>query len=284
MIELRAGRLRCELHPELGGAVGGLWLDGEPVLRSLPAAQLQSARQSACYPLVPFSNRVAHATVQWQGTQLPLVRNDGDAPHAIHGVGWQRPWSVLDSDATSAMLAYEHRADGGWPFAFDCSHTYRLVPGALEMTLALTNQSGQAAPAGLGWHPWFPKREGSRIAFAARGRWEMGEDKLPTVRRPSQGLDVDCATLDVDHCHDGWNGVAELRDTRMRVRVRSGLSRLVVYTHPGRGDIAIEPVSHVSNAVHLYAQGAAAADLGLAVLQPGESMIAQMSVEVEPLP
>ena len=230
---------------------------------------------------MPFSNRVGHATSEWQGTQLPLVRNNGDEPHAIHGVGWQRPWTVLDSDATSAMLSYEHRADAGWPFAFDCSHTLRLTPQALEMTLALTNQSSQPAPAGLGWHPWFPKREGSRLAFTATGRWEMGPDKLPTVRKPSTGIDADCASIDVDHCHDGWNGVAELRDTLLCVRVRSGLSRLVVFTHPSRGDIAIEPVSHVNNAVHLYAQGASATDLGLAILQPGESVIAQMSIEVE---
>ncbi|HEX2547992.1 MAG TPA: aldose 1-epimerase [Ramlibacter sp.] len=281
MIELRAGALRCELLPELGGCVAGMWLDSQPVLRSQPAAQLQSARQSACYPLVPFSNRVGHATVQWQGTQLPLVRNNGDEPHAIHGMGWQRPWTVLDSDATSAMFSYEHRGDGGWPFAFDCSHTYRLTAERLDMTLALTNQSGQATPAGLGWHPWFPKRPGSRIAFTATGRWEMGEDKLPTVRRPSSGIDAECAGLDVDHCHDGWTGLVELRDAQLCVRVRSGLSRLVVFTHHGRNDIAIEPVSHVNNAVQLHAQGTPAAELGLVILQPGESMIAQMSIEVE---
>lgn len=284
MIELRAGRLRCELHPELGSAIGGLWLDGQPVLRSTPGAQLQFARQSGCYPLVPFSNRVGQATIEWQGTQLPLVRNNGDEPHAIHGVGWQRAWTVLDSDATSAMLSYEHRPDAGWPFAFDCSHTLRLKPQALEMTLALTNQSRQAAPAGLGWHPWFPKREGSRLAFGATGRWEMGPDKLPTVRKVSTGISADCASLDVDHCHDGWNGVAELTDAVMRVRVRSGLSRLVVFTQPARSDIAIEPVSHVNNAIQRVAQGAAAPDLGLAILQPGESLIAQMAIEVEAAP
>jgi aldose 1-epimerase len=282
MIELRAGPLRCEVHPELGGAIAGLWWQDQPVLRSLPAAQLRSARQAGCYPLVPFSNRIGHATIEWQGTQLPLVRNNGDEPHAIHGVGWQRPWSVLDADETTAMLSYEHRADASWPFAFDCSHTLRLDAGRLELTLALTNQSPQPAPAGLGWHPWFPKRAGSHVSFAAGGRWEMGEDKLPTVRKASPGLDVDSATLDIDHCFDGWHGLAELRDAVLRVRVRSNLSRLVVFTQPAREEIAIEPVSHVNNAVHLYAQGAPAPDLGLQVLQPGESMMAQMTIEVEP--
>ena len=280
-MELLAGTLRCEVEPGLGGCVAGLWLEGEPVLRSTPAAQLASARQSGSYPLVPFSNRVAHAALQWQGTQHPLVRNNGDEPHAIHGVGWQRPWSVLDSGDNFAMLAYEHRPDSAWPFAFDCSQTLRVSPGALELTLSLTNQSDRPAPAGLGWHPYFVKRPHSRIAFAATGRWEMGPDKLPTVRRDSRGLDADCGSLDVDHCYDGWDGVAHLRDEKMHVRIASNLSRLVVFTNGTRDFVAIEPVSHVNNAVNLHAAGQPAEALGLVILKPGESMTAQMSIQVE---
>ena len=281
MIRLQAGALCCELLPELGGCIAAFRHGPDAILRSPPAAQIASARQSGGFPLVPFSNRIGHATVVWQGTQLPLVRNDGDEPHAIHGVGWQRPWAVLDEDATSAVLSYEHRADASWPFAFDASHSLRLTPGALQMTLALTNQSGQPAPAGLGWQPCFVKRPGSRLAFHAAGRWEMGEDKLPTERRALSGLDADAATLAVDHCFDGWDGVAQLRDPRFTVRIESDLQRLVVFTTPERDFLAIEPVSHVNNAVHLYAQGAPATDLGLAVLQPGETMVAQMSITVE---
>lgn len=281
MIELRSGALRCELMPELGGCIAGFWLDDVPVLRSTPAAQLQSARQSGCYPLVPFSNRIGQATLVWQGTQHPLVRNDGDEPHAIHGVGWQRPWEVLDADERSAMLAYEHRPDASWPFEFDCSQAFRLSEDSLELTLALTNQSAQPAPVGLGWHPWFPKRPDSHLAFRASGRWEMGPDKLPTTRAPSTGIDADCVRLDVDHCYDGWDGQAELRDGMLRVRLESNLQRLVAFTNPAREYVAVEPVSHVNNAVHLYASGAAATELGLVVLQPGESMMAQLAITVE---
>src|SRR5690606_21065580 len=167
----------------------------------------------------------------------------------------QRPWTVLESDDTSAMLSYEHRPDASWPFAFDCSQTFRLTPDGLQMTLALTNQSAQPAPAGLGWHPYFPKRPGSRMVLRATGRWEMGADKLPTRRVPGSGLDEECHGLAVDHCFDGWDGVAELRDALLRVRVRSDLSRVVAFTNDTRPYVAIEPVSHVNNAVHLYAGG-----------------------------
>jgi aldose 1-epimerase len=281
MLELRAGALRCEIAPHLGGCIAGLWLDGVPVLHAAPAAQLVSAREAGSYALVPFSNRIGEATLLWQGTQHPLVRNNGAEPHAIHGVGWQRPWEVLECEGPFAMLAYEHPADPAWPFAFDCSQTLRLKGNTLELTLSLTNQASGPAPAGLGWHPHFIKRERSHIALRASGRWEMGEDKLPTVRRPALGLDADCAFLDVDHCFDGWSGAVELRDELLRTRISSSLERLVVFTNGAREYVAIEPVSHVNNAVNLVAGGADAAKVGLAVLQPGETLSAWMTIEVE---
>jgi aldose 1-epimerase len=55
----------------------------------------------------------------------------------------------------------------------------------------------------------------------------------------------------------------------------------VVFTNGTRDSVAIEPVSHVNNAVSLVHAGADAAQLGLAVLQPGESITASMTIEVE---
>lgn len=281
-IQLHAGGLRCDIKPDQGGCVAGLWLDDLPVLRSTSASQLESVRLAGSYPLVPFSNRVGQATLKWNGTSHPLVQNFAPEPHAIHGVGWQRPWAVLESDDHFAMLSYSHKPDGSWPFAFDASQVFRLSPHALEMTLSMTNQSDKPAPAGLGWHPYFTKRARSRIAFEATGRWEMGVDKLPTERRAAHGLDADCAFLDVDHCFDGWNGVVQLRDEQLHVRVTSNLNRLVVFTNDTREFIAIEPVSHVNNALNMLdAHKGNREELGVRVLQPGESLSAQMTIEVE---
>ncbi len=281
-LTLQDQRLRCVVRPDLGGCIAGLWFDHIPVLRSTEPQALASARQAGSYPLVPFSNRVAHATLQWNGTSHPLVQNNGDEPHMIHGVGWQRPWEVLEADAGFALLSYEHKADAAWPFAFDSSQALRLHGNTLELTLSITNQSAGPAPAGLGWHPYFVKRARSRIAFAASGRWEMDAHKLPTHRAPSHGLDADCAFLDVDHCFDGWSGVVHLRDELLHVCIRSALTRLVVFTNGSRDTVAIEPVSHVNNAINLTQDAPAArAELGVTVLQPGESLSASMSISVE---
>lgn len=285
-ISLACGDLRCELVPALGAAIAGLWLGPLPVLRSTAGASLVSVRASGCYPLVPFSNRIGHATLKWNGTSHPLVQNFKPEPHAIHGVGWQRPWSVLEAQDNYALLAFEHRPDASWPFAFDCSQAVRLGPDALELTLGVTNQSDRVAPFGLGWHPYFPKRARSHLRFEATGRWDMGPDKLPTRRTAAHGLDAECATLEVDHCFDGWGGEVELHDPLLRVRVSSGLRRLVVFTDATRDFIAIEPVSHVNNAVNLADSDAAAqlGDLGVELLQPAQSMSAWMRIGVERQP
>lgn len=281
-IQLHCEGLRCDIAPDLGGCIAGLWLDDIPVLRSIPAQALRSVRQAGSFPLVPFSNRVGHATLKWQGTTHPLVQNNPAEPHAIHGVGWQRPWQVLEQSAHFAMLACEHRPDASWPFAFDSSQTFRLSAHALELTLSVTNQAATPAPVGLGWHPYFVKRDRSRITFEADGRWDMDAEKLPTRRRSAHGLDADCAALDIDHCFDGWNGVVQLRDERLHTRISANLNRLVVFTNAERDFVAIEPVSHVNNALHLMASGAGLAeDLGVCVLQPGASMTAQMTIQTE---
>ena len=281
-ITLSSASLRCEIKPGLGGCIAGLWLGDTPILRSTPADQLVSARQAGSYPLVPFSNRVGHATLKWQGTSHPLVQNNMPEPHAIHGLGWQRPWQVLDQNEEVLMLACEHKADASWPFAFDASQSFRLHENQLELTLSMTNQADTPAPAGLGWHPYFVKRSRSHVAFEATGRWEMSDEKLPTHREPSRGLAQDCATLDIDHCFDGWNGVVHLRDEAIHTRVTSNLSRLVVFTNGTRDFVAIEPVSHVNNAINLLQTEAGQGDdLGIRVLAPGESISAQMSIEVE---
>ena len=281
-LTLGSAHVRCDIVPALGGCVAGLWFHDLPVLRSTPPAQLSRARLAASYPLVPFSNRVAHASLQWQGTSHPLVKNNGEEPHAIHGVGWERPWQVLEQTHDFALLSYEHRPDAAWPFAFDASQTFQVGPDSVSFTLGMTNQSAHAAPAGLGWHPYFTKRPGACLRFAADGRWDMGHDKLPTQCQPSAGLDASCADLDLDHCFDGWLGSVELADALMVTRVQSNLGRLVIYTQPSREFVAIEPVSHVNNALNLMAQtGVAPQTLGVRVLQPGESMVAQMTIQMK---
>ncbi len=279
VITLQSGNLTLALRPDVGASVEGFWCGEIPILRSCGAGSLKHARLSGSYPLVPFSNRVAKARLQWNGTSHPLVKNFSGEEHSIHGIGFERAWELLESTENFAMMSLEHRADSAWPFAFDASQTFKLSPDRLDISLNITNQSPSAAPVGLGWHPYFVKRSRSRLAFSAEGRWEMGVDKLPTQRSIVSGLDVDAAYLESDHCFDGWSGVVHLRDECLHMTMRSSLSRLVVFTNDKKDFVAVEPVSHVNNAMNQTD----AQNLGVVVLQSGQSWSATMSIEVTPV-
>ncbi|MFM7331678.1 MAG: aldose 1-epimerase, partial [Brachymonas sp.] len=249
-IVCQQGHWLLHVRPDLGGCIEGLWFKEQPVLRSTALGQLQSVRQSASYPLIPFSNRLAQAKLHWQGTSHPLVQNFPGEEHSIHGIGWQREWGVLEAQDDFCMLSLEHAAGSAWPFAFDASQTFRLHADALEMRMSITNQSSSAAPVGLGWHPYFSKRAGQRLNFAAQSIWQMGTDRIPVGDTAHTGLAQSVDDLTIDNCFSGWSGQVSLADEVMRCEITSDVQHLVVFTTPEKDFVAIEPVSHANNAMN----------------------------------
>ena len=284
LIELASDTMRCHVAPDLGASIMGLWRGDVPVLRSVAHEPYPVAGDSGSYPLVPYSNRIGQACFVWAGKRHELRASEVHAPHAIHGVGWQKPWRVRYQQDDMVVMALTHLADRDWPFSFEVTQQFVLTPSGLNLRMRLINLADQPVPAGLGWHPMFVKRAHSRIAFEAKGRWEMGADLLPTHRVAVAGLDAEAAGLTIDHCFDGWGGVVHLRDELLHTRISSDLARLVVYTHQAADIVAIEPVSHVNNALGLMADTDATAQaLGLRILGPGEVMTAEMNLIVENL-
>ena len=279
-VELAAGALRLALRPDLGGAVAGLWHGPVPVLRSSEdSGTLASSRLAGCYPLVPYSNRLGYRRFRWLGRDYTTAPNFDDNPHSLHGVAWQRPWQVAAHDGGSVELRYEHRADADWPFAFAVAQRLVLTPGALEVHLVFTNRAAEPQPVGLGWHPYFPKRQRSRLHIELSDRWDSDASGLPTRRVPQPGIDGDIAHLAFDNCFEGWKGAARIRDEKLSLRLSSSLPYLVVFTPDNKPYYCVEPVSHVSNAIHM----ADPAAHGLRSVAAGASFDGWMKLEIEPV-
>ena len=251
MIELHAGELRLTLRPDLGGSVAGLWHGATPVLRSSEPDALTGPRQSAGFALVPYSNRLGLRRFRWQGVDYTTAANFEDSPHSLHGVGWLKAWEVVQASAEQCELVCQHQPDAHWPFAFEARQRLILRPEGLRLELSVTNRAEHAQPLGLGWHPYFPKRSRSRMRIQVTGRWDTDAMQLPTRKMEQAGIDGDVAHMAFDHCFDGWSGEARVRDERLALRLSSSMPRLVVYTPPSSDYFCIEPVSHVSNAIHM---------------------------------
>lgn len=274
--ELHAGALRLALRPDLGGCIAGLWHRETPILRSVEPVELATAWPSGCYPLVPYSNRIGYARFRWKGHDFTTRPNFGESPHSIHGVGWMRPWERVSSSAVEVVLRYRHAADADWPFAFEATQYFNLTPQSLHVEMVVTNLAEVAQPVGLGWHPYFPKRARSRLHIELAERWDGDATGLPVRKVAQPGIDAGVAHLAFDNCFDGWHGAARIRDERFSLQLSSSLDRLVVYTPPEKDYFCVEPVSHVSNAIHMADPTAH----GLRKLAPQETFEGWMTLDV----
>lgn len=274
-LALQCGALRAELRPDLGASLAGLWWDDEPLLRSTAAEALEGPRQSAGFAMLPYSNRIGHCQFDWQGQHHRTRPNFGEHPHSLHGVGWQRAWEVVGRHPQRAELRLRHGPDADWPFAFEAIQRFTLLGDALRWEISLRNTDTRMQPAGLGWHPYFLHRPGSRLRTQVAGRWEPGPDALPRSRVAQGPLDAAVADLALDHCFDGWSGEAWVEDARHRLHLTASTWQLVVFTPTGAPHFCVEPVSHVNNAI----QAADPLAQGLVALAPGQLLQGWMRLQ-----
>lgn len=294
-LELRAGAARLLLAPEVGGAIAAYEWRGEPVLRptSGTARAAGDVGGFASYPLLPFSNRIADARLHWARSTYRLQRHLAGERHAIHGNAWRRVWSVAERAPAWAKLELVHRASGQgaveWPFDYRAQQTFELAPDQLALTLSLTNSGGVPFPCGLGWHPFFPRNAATALRFTATGVWLTDPTRLPTRLDPVPpqwdfGTPRALAASVLDNCFVGWRPPATIawpdRGLRVDMRADAACGYLVVFVPAGGDFLAVEPVTHMTDAFNRAAAGASAT--GTRLLAPGETFSCTMHIRVSP--
>jgi aldose 1-epimerase len=251
-------------------------VEGSDVLRPIAPEEIAQAiatghgNNAAAYPLVPFSNRIAHGRLPFDGREIRLKPNWPGVAHPMHGDGWSRRWDVLRSDERSAEIGYDHddeSAGGGWPFRYRVRQSYRLDDQQLVIHLSVQNLERQAVPVGLGLHPFFVRDAETELACRTAAVWLGDAEVLPTER-----VDVppqwDFSTLrrvddlDLDNCFDGWDGRATIvwprRGLRLELAASEPFRHVVIYVPPQQPYFCVEPVSHANGQVgaSLLAAGA----------------------------
>ena len=298
-LELSTGASVVRIAPGLGGAIVAFRCGGRHVLRPAPTEALAdgNVRLASCYPLVPWSNRIRDGRLVFDGREHVLARNFGAHPHAIHGVGWQRAWSVAETSPQRVRLVLAHDASdanrAAWPWTFRATQTFELAgadagsaPRALlQVTLTIENSGADAFPFGLGFHPFFPSDATTTLRFAAEGVWRNDATELPLEHggvpvawRFAESRPLGSVTL--DNVFTGWNGVAALDNHTSGVRTTlaadSACRFLVVYAPPAANFVAIEPVMHETDAFNRAARGAERT--GFRTLAPGAAISCTMRI------
>jgi hypothetical protein len=134
ILTLSHGTGRCDVIPALGGSIAAWTVNGQEMLRSASAFSIATNDPfgMASFPLVPYSNRIDNGSFEWDGKRYSLARNFPPEPHAIHGVGFERPWQVHAHSADSATLVLNHRPGASWPFAFEARQRITIARAILR--------------------------------------------------------------------------------------------------------------------------------------------------------
>ncbi|MHA4966961.1 aldose 1-epimerase [Pseudomonas extremorientalis] len=259
LIELEDNLTHLTLAPAVGASIVN-WrarASGQPLLRHSDQQALDTGLPSklGCYPLAPWSNRIAQGGFDNPDGWLALAPNSLTDPLPIHGSAWQQAWQVVSQSADEVVL--ELLCDT--PFAYRAEQRFCLRDGELSITLRVTHLADNPAWHGLGLHPYLPRTPQTRLQAKASQVWMSDASKLPTGLAPVPAA-WDFQTLKtlpeglVDNGFCQWDGHCLIEQPELGYTLEceaTGADYFLLYCPPGLGFFCIEPVSHPVNAHHL---------------------------------
>ena len=270
---LRAGTSECTVCPALGGSIAGWSVDGQAMLRRTRAEAIDTDHVLglSSFPLVPYSNRIAHGQFEWAGQIVHITPNFAPEPHTIHGTGWKDAWQGEQISECQMRMRVTHSGGARWPWSFHAEQVVTVHEDGLSLALSATNLADEPVPLAFGHHPYF-ESAGASMAFTAERVWMIGDDGLPSNPvAPSGQFDFSAGGQvegrNIDHCYAGitWPAQINWEGQLLSLEITSSLPAAVVYVPNGGDSFCFEPVPHINNALNLSGQAPA-----MPTIAPGE--------------
>ncbi|OIN45583.1 aldose 1-epimerase [Pseudomonas costantinii] len=285
MIELKDNLTHLTLAPAVGGSIVNWCVrtTGQPLLRHSDQQALNTGLPGklGCYPLAPWSNRIAEGGFDNPDGWMALKPNSSLDPLPIHGSAWQQAWQVVSQTTDEVVLAVTCDT----PFAYRAEQHFRLSNGELNIALRVTHLAEKAAWHGLGLHPYLPRRPGTRLQAKASQVWMSDASKLPTGLAPvpaewdfQQLKTLPQGLVDNGFCQ--WDGRCVIEQPELGYALEcqaTGSEYFLLFCPPGLEFFCIEPVSHPVNAHHLPGRP------GLTLLEQGQSTELTFNLKYKPL-
>ena len=276
---LRHADTQLILDAECGGAIREFSCGPRQVLRPTPLASTIDPMELACFPMVPYVNRIAEGRFEFGGRKVQLERNWAQDSHPLHGQGWHRRWTVEQISANAARLQFEGGGDG-WPWRYRAEQRFAVAHNGLVIELSAENIGAEPMPVMLGLHPYFINASRSRLQAQLPRVWRTDPAALPLaeIATPADwSFDTarPVAAVPLDHCFAGWNGAATLYGPEQTIHLQaSNCEFLHVYVPQGRDFFCLEPQSAAAGAL-----GRGGAEVR--IVPPGERRAISLRITVE---
>jgi aldose 1-epimerase len=191
--EIRHGDQRATIV-EVGASIREYYVGERPVLDPFPLDQMADGARGNT--LIPWPNRLADGTYEWDGTTQQVPLTEPEKQNAIHGLLRWRNWVLFERDESRVVMRTRIYPQKGYPFILDASIGYELTEDGLVVTTTATNLGETACPYGTGQHPYLSPGEGPvdacELQFTAATRIDTDDERqLPTGREPVAGTEFD---------------------------------------------------------------------------------------------
>ena len=281
---------RAVIEPSNGALISALSrdLNGRQVdILHSPAARPFSPDGIAyfgCWPMLPFCNRCFDGRLVAGTDIIQLPINDPGAGNAMHGLGWECEWSIVEGTRSSVKLAHGSDRDFG-PYVYDAALYIRLDADGMTMRVSVTNQ-GDTMPFGIGFHPWFDWSPDVILAFDAATIVTFAEGYHPTGQRALTLQDSfdDGRTIGAQETainFDGWKGRASLTypgSHRIHIGASRTLDTPLLWKPAGGTFVCFEPQSH---AIGVPGEAKPSGVRPLAMLKTGETLSGWMTLSLD---
>ncbi|NEX59737.1 aldose 1-epimerase [Noviherbaspirillum galbum] len=290
IITLDNDRQRLQLAPNMGGSVTAWeWKNDNgtiPLFRPWSGAS-EDRYTTACFPLIPWSNRITGGGFEHEGRFYPIHANRMQEHYPIHGDGWLQSWAVADQQPDRIKLTLDSKHFDDDPYHYRGSQTFTLLNDGLQIDLTVTHLGDGTLPYGLGLHPYFPSNAQTRFMARAEGVFLSGDDPIPTGHSntlPETWNYNQPAALDgplIDNCFTGWNGKAVIsypdRGYQLSMVMPDCNGYSLMYRPPGGDCFCFEPITHPIDAFHMPNRP------GLAILGHGDSLALRAKFLIAPI-
>ena len=152
----------------VGASLRSLTHRGRDLVVPFAADEVRPAFRGAT--LAPWPNRIVDGRYVFAGTEHTLALTEPARGHALHGLVCWQEFAVRSADDGHVVLTTVVEAQSGYPFRVEVEVEYRIERGGLRQTVTGRNLGADAAPWGIGPHPYL---------IAGDGRVDDWELQLP---------------------------------------------------------------------------------------------------------
>jgi aldose 1-epimerase len=149
--EIGHGRHRV-IVTEVGATLRSYTFDGSALIDGFDIDDICDSGRGQV--LAPWPNRLADGRYRFDGRDVQVALDEPERGNAIHGLVRWLPWQLVSRAQNTLTLCCILHPQPGYPWQLSMVIEYRLGRDGLSVALQATNLDDEAAPFGVGFHPY----------------------------------------------------------------------------------------------------------------------------------